>query len=365
MILWGNASQFVALQGSGDVYTSTNAGATWTYASTYTSIPNWIAITSSTDGSTLVAAESPGYIYSSADYGASWTQRGTSQDWKSIASSSDGRFLVAISCFGYVHTSADFGASWVQQTKFNCGVSVASSNDGRHLFMSDSMSFLTSTDFGVTWTNRAAGIFKDVASSSDGRIVVASSWGGFIHKSTDFGQTFEPQPGSFYPNPSYFLSLSSDGSVLAQGGYGAAIFVSSSKTSIDPILQENSFISMSSPMVQSFSSEAQAIAVWRMPSIGTKNPFSYGLVDLYSVRVESILPSNLMGWNTAVIPLNLTSLANLTTFPALFGAPAFGRSKKMLLRQNQPLRLSPGSSWAFLISPVLIVNLPAFLIFPT
>lgn len=78
----------------GGIYTSTNAGASWTQ----TSAPSerWSCIASSSDGSKLAAVCFSG-VYTSTNAGVSWTQTSapSNASWSSIASSSDGTQLVA------------------------------------------------------------------------------------------------------------------------------------------------------------------------------------------------------------------------------------------------------------------------------
>jgi len=84
------------------VFTSTNAGATWTKRSVSGS---FASVASSVDGSKLVVVGGSG-IYVSTDSGASWTQREQPKSWISVASSADSRKLVAVVNGGQIYTSA-------------------------------------------------------------------------------------------------------------------------------------------------------------------------------------------------------------------------------------------------------------------
>ncbi|MFZ4764876.1 MAG: InlB B-repeat-containing protein, partial [Roseimicrobium sp.] len=115
----------------GQIYTSTDSGATWTARE---SSRSWRSIASSADGSKLAAVVSSGQIYTSTDSGATWTARESSRQWYAITSSADGSKLAAVVSGGQIYTSTDNGASW---TARNSGTrswrSVASSADGSKL----------------------------------------------------------------------------------------------------------------------------------------------------------------------------------------------------------------------------------------
>ena len=66
--------------------------ATWTARD---SNRNWQGIASSADGTKLVAAANTGQLYTSTNSGASWTARDSNRDWHSVASSADGVKLAA------------------------------------------------------------------------------------------------------------------------------------------------------------------------------------------------------------------------------------------------------------------------------
>ena len=79
----------------------------------------WKAVASSADGTKLVAVDwygtgSGGQIYTSTDSGATWTPRESNRNWYSVASSADGNKLVAgVRNGGAIYTSTDSGVSWI------------------------------------------------------------------------------------------------------------------------------------------------------------------------------------------------------------------------------------------------------------
>lgn len=66
----------------------------------------------SADGTNLCAAVANGRLYTSTDAGVSWTPRESNRQWSSVASSTDGSKLVAAVRFGQLSTSTDYGVSW-------------------------------------------------------------------------------------------------------------------------------------------------------------------------------------------------------------------------------------------------------------
>lgn len=80
---------------NGPIYTSANAGTTWTEANAPSN--DWISVASSADGSKLIVAAENGPIYVSTDSGADWLNSGApTNDWKSVAASADGNTFMAV-----------------------------------------------------------------------------------------------------------------------------------------------------------------------------------------------------------------------------------------------------------------------------
>lgn len=94
---------------------------------------NWFSVASSADGAVLAGAvDGSGNIWVSTDYGANWVQRATANNWYSVACSSDGSKMVAAVKGGSIWTSTDYGLSWTEQLSTNGHewYAVASSADG-------------------------------------------------------------------------------------------------------------------------------------------------------------------------------------------------------------------------------------------
>ncbi len=190
---------------SGGIYTSTNAGDSWTISNPPTNGLGWYAVTSSADGTKLAAmmvdlltpAGPYGWIYTSTNAGATWIQT-TGMGWPcSLASSADGTKLVAATgqfgpLSGRMLTSANSGASWETVSNSTGAWSfVAASADGTHLIAAiggDSNGPITggiyrSTNSGGTWAagDAPTNDWVSVASSADGGRLVAAINGGGIY----------------------------------------------------------------------------------------------------------------------------------------------------------------------------------------
>jgi hypothetical protein len=185
-----------AYYGGGQVYTSSNLGASWILR---LSMPGAVfgAIASSADGNIIVAGEATssnqgGLIHISRDAGTTWTNTSApSQVWSSIACSADGSKLVATVGYGYgspgpIYTSGDSGLTWTQTSAPSLDwSSVDCSPDGTKIVAAayDGAIYL-SDDSGVTWTSTFAPphTWSSVVWSGDGNNIVAVSVGGAIYR---------------------------------------------------------------------------------------------------------------------------------------------------------------------------------------
>ncbi|HXI72986.1 MAG TPA: hypothetical protein VNN22_21815 [Verrucomicrobiae bacterium] len=129
-----NGSNLVAVVTSGGSIW-TNSGSSWLQSSA--PAKSWTSVASSADGKYLAAVEAGGQIYTSFNAGSTWTQQtnAPSLTWASIASSADGGKLVAASQNGGIYNSINYGVTWTQQPgtpgkAWNC---ITSSADGGRL----------------------------------------------------------------------------------------------------------------------------------------------------------------------------------------------------------------------------------------
>ena len=218
-----DGTKLVATSGDGHFYTSTDSGATWTPRGSN----NCTSVASSADGAKLVAAARNGQIYTSTDLGVTWTPRESNRNWNSVASSSDGTKLVASA--DQIYTSTDSGVTWTPRGGTGLGAAVASSSDGSRLVAGDGTAILVSIDSGVTWKLRVNLIsslwyFQSVASSADGRKLVAVARHGQIYTSTDSGVTWTWSESGRVWNS---VASSADGCKLAAAASSDTIYTTS------------------------------------------------------------------------------------------------------------------------------------------
>jgi photosystem II stability/assembly factor-like uncharacterized protein len=208
------------------LYISTNAGNTWT---TEESAPfsECSSIACSANGSNLIAGTyGDGNVYTSTNSGASWTLATNvgvnPSQWVSVASSADGTILTAMGTSVYVSTNG--GDNWTLSTSApqdsTNSAFVASSADGRLLAASPVSPYdgvYVSTNFGVTWN--ASGPPPNggsLACSGNGGVLLSSVYGGGIW-TTEFpvvGPTLsllkavEPQFSNLIIGENYQLQVS-------------------------------------------------------------------------------------------------------------------------------------------------------------
>ena len=232
------ANNFAGLQApgssaNGSVWTSVDAGATWTERTAPGNAP-WSSIASSADGAKLAAVGLGTQIWTSGDSGATWAAVATDRSWDSVTMSADGSRIAAATLetnagsgdgriYTLEQTGAVFGSGvWVERTEVQMWRSVASSADGKKLVAAahrdgatspQGGGVFTSNDYGVTWTPRttpAVSAYR-VASSSDGTRLAMAERFGKIYTSIDSGVTWSAgmSEGGFNS-----VASSADGSVL-------------------------------------------------------------------------------------------------------------------------------------------------------
>ena len=220
-----DATRLAAVSSSGELYTSSDSGATWNLR--LTGQP-WSGVASSSDGLALVAATNGGAIFRSTDGGSTWFDDGSSRAWSAVASSADGSRLVATAYNGQIWTSADGGGSWTARESNRAWRAVASSADGRVLVAATNGAQLyVSTDYGVNWTARASAQFWwSAAASADGSILYATVDTGAVWVSTDSGTTWESQTVS---RDWRGIATSTDGRYVVAATSGGRMYESSDR----------------------------------------------------------------------------------------------------------------------------------------
>ena len=214
------------------VFTSTDAGVTWTQE-TAPGTSDWFSIATSADGSKLATAAYGGNVWTYQGPAPSWKAQAAApaESWSSIASSSDGSKLVASVSGGGIYTSANAGVTWTQTSAvIENWYSVASSANGTKLSAAVyGGGIYTSTDSGATWTEQTSAgnrYWRSIASSADGTKLVAGRIMGHIFTSSDSGSNWTEQLGSPYKDW-YSVASSSDGTKLAAVDNGTYVYTSS------------------------------------------------------------------------------------------------------------------------------------------
>jgi hypothetical protein len=198
----------------------------------YDGYSHWSRVALSNDGQTIVAAGAYGEISSSSDGGATWTYSaslGIAGDWTCLAVSGDGNVIYAGYNGSPLYRSLDKGVTWstLSGGALTSGNKIiygcATNYDGTRIGVSIySAGFLISTDSGATFSvlraeliNSVTYVYGAVVFSDDGaKIALASLSGGAqpIFLSTDAGVSWT---ASSLPASSWVdLKATADGSTL-------------------------------------------------------------------------------------------------------------------------------------------------------
>jgi photosystem II stability/assembly factor-like uncharacterized protein len=141
---------------SGTIYRSTNGGGSWTAVGAVTAV-NVVSMTILPPGAILVLTET-GTLHSSTNQGASFTGLAalTNPDWVSVARGPLGR-LYALTRTGQVAASTDNGSTWTTVGSIATSNAVAIRRRDAELFvMTETGELYRSINYGATWTAVAA-----------------------------------------------------------------------------------------------------------------------------------------------------------------------------------------------------------------
>ena len=220
-----DGTKLVAGANNGRIYASTSSGASWT---PYDSARQWYGVASSADGVKLVAVVNGGQIYTSTTSGTSWSPHESGRSWSAVASSSDGTRLVAVVSGGQIYTSADSGSTWIARETIRSWSAVACSSDGARLVAAvNNGQLYTSSNSGTNWqAHDSARLWSSLASSADGASLVAAvndSIAGQLFLSTDSGVTWSARESG---RAWRAVACSSDGAKLVAVVYNGQIYTS-------------------------------------------------------------------------------------------------------------------------------------------
>lgn|GEM_PF-1620073 len=194
---------------TGQLYTSTDSGATWTgrtgalYGNKF-----WSAVAMSADGTKMFATVNNGSVWSSTDSGLTWTENTLlgARTWNAIAMSADGTKVGITSSgptTGTVWTSEDGGANWTQVAMDytpSAFTDIDYSNDGtvRVISRTNSLNMLASVNGGV-WgpvNAFAGGNWRRVACSANCSTWITGVTSGGTYYTTTGGARVQTSMGS-------------------------------------------------------------------------------------------------------------------------------------------------------------------------
>ena len=246
-----SAGQAQPAGSDGRIYTSTDAGATWTARPAAAGSTTWSAVASSADGTKLAAVGPGSQIWISGDSGVNWQPSEVARFWTSITMSADGSRMAAVveevpngntgagRIYLFTQTpGAGFGVgTWVPATASPRNWrSITMSNDGTRLAAvahtdggNPPESVYYSTNSGSTWTASAqtfSNAYRIRSSANGTSLVMAEGFPpttaiGRLWTSTDSGVTWTPRNTS--STISYnSVDISDDGSkmlAVQDGGF--------------------------------------------------------------------------------------------------------------------------------------------------
>ena len=155
-----------------DVYTSDDSGTTWGLSKTFSGNLGGIAMSS--DGTKLAVTVGSGNIWTSSDSGVTWTEDtsvGDTKSWKGIVMSADGTKMATMVQNSNIYISSDSGATWSSVSATSNWNAIAMSADGTKISVTsyNDNAGQTSLDGGATWTSDTQETKNmKIAYSSDG-----------------------------------------------------------------------------------------------------------------------------------------------------------------------------------------------------
>lgn len=213
----------------GEIYVSTDSGASWTVKTSLSK--KWFGLAMSSTGTYMLGAANGSYLYTSSNSGTTWTQRDSTRNWANVFVSSDGSIMYGIpqninTTTDYVYVSTDYGVTWTPKNSLRSYWCGAMSSNGSVMYVGSYVGYIyVSTDTGNTWSQVGSSTsWRGMCCSSDGVIAYASD-GNQIYKSTNTGSSWSVVDMT---NGVRGPVCSSDGSiVVGANGYPGYIAVSS------------------------------------------------------------------------------------------------------------------------------------------
>jgi uncharacterized delta-60 repeat protein len=203
---------------SSSIYYSTTSGAVWVQSDSGSSGYN--DLTSSSDGTKVYASRS-GQIFRSTNSGATWITATTSPNasWETITTSADGNTVYAMSvCSNAVYKSTDAGVTWTAsplgQSLCTGDMDISTSADGNIVILAASYyPLFYSKDAGVTWIRDNDFPYRNwlgVTVTSDGTKAAIAPYYSNIHTYTFVDRTDVNNIARFNENGSLDTSFMSN-----------------------------------------------------------------------------------------------------------------------------------------------------------
>jgi len=191
----------VAANTSGQVYVSSDFGATWNLVLNTNTSHSFRDCSISENGMYISVTEDFGYLRVSSDYGATWTMKGYG-NWRGISMSRSGQYQVAIQASsGYIYTSSDYGVNWTQRMAMNAWSCTVNANGQYALIGSAGYYLYGSSDYGVNWSSKynlsTDWVSCDIDSSGQKQYAVRQSGAyGYLIESEDYGTNWSQKDGN-------------------------------------------------------------------------------------------------------------------------------------------------------------------------
>jgi len=211
----------------GGIYTSSNAGASWT--PTLSGEQMWSSIASSSDGQRLIACVAgSGNVWLSANFGANWTELVNTalplnRNWLSVASNASGNTLVAAcatvdDASGGLFVSYNSGESWGSNGEFgnNELLNVSISRDGlRGILINGTIIHTGVLGEGFGWSQVPTGLpvnvpWSSTAIDATGEHMAICSTNGQLWTSSDGGVIWTDASGAYSGAPYNWTSIDMD-----------------------------------------------------------------------------------------------------------------------------------------------------------
>ena len=153
----------------------------------------------------LLLSVPSGNIYTSTNYGSTFTKYNDSgtyltRDWIACCSSSIGDILYASVLSGYTYKSTDSGSTWNATTQYTDGsYDICCSSTGQYVYINSSNGIYKSSDYGSNWNKITDTVMYNSAHSikcsSDGSIIISiirtNVNSSFSYISYDYGVNFK------------------------------------------------------------------------------------------------------------------------------------------------------------------------------